>query len=49
MDLERIPEPRLSERRDLPVETDLAPVAEPDADFAVAYAAWRLDRKEDAR
>lgn len=49
MDLERIPEHPLAPPPDAPATPDLATVAEADADVAVSYAAWRLDRKEDAR
>lgn len=49
MDLERFPQPHLAPPSDAPVDADLAIVAEPGADVAVSYAAWRLDRKEDAR
>ncbi len=32
-----------------PADPDLLPAAEPDAEVAAAYAAWRLERREDRR
>lgn len=49
MDAERQTRPRPPEREARPVEADLLPVAAPEADIAVAYVAWRLDRSGDKR
>ena len=43
------PDRPLSPPEERPADAGLLPVAEPDAEVAVAYAAWRLDRGEAAR
>lgn len=50
MDTKRqTPDRPLSPPEERPADAGLLPVAEPDAEVAVAYAAWRLDRGEAAR
>ena len=49
MEPARDPEHRPIPESDRPVETDLPACAEPDAEVAIAYAAWRLDRRESRR
>ena len=49
MDAARQTKGRPPEREGRSVDADLLPVAAPEADIAVAYAAWRLDRSGDKR